>query len=136
MTWSVRVGSAVWMFGVWAAVCCGCVGLWDREKGARTAVEKGGGATEGGPEVKYDPEFPCNLPANLVTDNNLYRVFHIPASGEVNEARRPHTYSRPCAFEEKKRTLPPPKSRRTQNTPRNPQQPSERDHLETDVSSR
>ena len=34
-------------------------------------------------------------------------------SREVNEARLPHTCSRPCAFEEKKHT----KSRRTQNIP-------------------
>ena len=33
---------ACWvMFGVWAAVCCGCVEFWEREKGAHT-VEEGG----------------------------------------------------------------------------------------------
>ena len=35
------------------------------------------------------------------------------------------------AFEEKKKDPPPTKSRRTQNTPRNPQQTGDRDHLET-----
>ena len=55
-------------------------------------------------------------------------------SREVKEARRPHTCSRPCAFEEKTKIekLPPPKkSRTTQNTPRNPQQPGDRDRLKT-----
>ena len=47
---------------------------------------------------------------------------------EVNEARRPYTCSRPCAFEETKKTK---KIRPTQNTPRNPQQPGDRDYLET-----
>ena len=51
-------------------------------------------------------------------------------SREVNEARRPHTCSRPCAFEKKNEPLPA-WSRRTQNTPRNPQQAGDRDHLET-----
>ena len=65
---------------------------------------------------------------------------------EVNEARCPHTCSRPCAYEEKKNKKKKTKkkneekknekktriiSRRTQNTPRNPQQPGDRDHLET-----
>ena len=48
---------------------------------------------------------------------------------EVNEARRPHTCSRPCSFEEKTGKFT--KSRRTQNTPRNSQEPGDRDHLET-----
>ena len=39
-------------------------------------------------------------------------------SREVNEASQRHTCSRPCAFEEKRRTPPPTKSRRTKNTPR------------------
>ena len=46
---------------------------------------------------------------------------------EMNEAGRPHSCSRPCAFEEKKNTkksAPP-----TLNTTRNPQQPGDRDHL-------
>ena len=42
-------------------------------------------------------------------------------SREVNEARRPHTSSRPCAFE-KKKSGKKTKKHRTQNTPRNPQQ--------------
>ena len=54
----------------------------------------------------------------------------VNTSREVNEARRPHTCSRPCVFEEKKRKKNT-KSRRTQNKPRNPQQPDDRDHLET-----
>ena len=47
-------------------------------------------------------------------------------SREVNEARRPHTCSRPCAFEEKK-TKPAKheKSRPTQDTPPNLQQSGE-----------
>ena len=55
---------------------------------------------------------------------------HPGTSREVNEARKPHTFSRPYAFEEKKAKKNT-KSRRTQNTPRNPQQPGDRDHLET-----
>ena len=50
-------------------------------------------------------------------------------SREVSEARRPHTCIRRCEFEENK-AINPPKSRRTQTTPRNPQQPGDRDHLE------
>ena len=54
-------------------------------------------------------------------------------SREVNEARRPHTCSRPCAFEEKKK----PKKKKhekirpTENTPRKPRQPGDHDRLET-----
>ena len=51
---------------------------------------------------------------------------------EVDEARRPHTCSRPWEFEEKKRKKN--ESRRTQNTPWNLQQPGDRDHLETACS--
>ena len=58
-------------------------------------------------------------------------------SRQVNVARRPHTCSRPCAFQGKikiwgKNT----KSCRTQNTPRNPQQPGNRNHLETACTER
>ena len=57
---------------------------------------------------------------------------HPGTSIEVNEARRPHTCSRPCAFEEKKnRKRKHEKIRPTKSTPRNPQQPGDRDHLET-----
>ena len=58
---------------------------------------------------------------------------HPGTSREVNEARRPHTCSRPCTFEEKKsgKKKNTKKSRRTRKTPRNPQQPGDRDHLET-----
>ena len=51
----------------------------------------------------------------------------------VNEARRPHTCSRPCAFEKTlTKTKPPPtRSRRTKNTPRNPQHPGDRIRLQT-----
>ena len=54
-------------------------------------------------------------------------------SREVNEARRPHICSRPCAFEEKKKEKRKntKKSRPTLNTPRNQQQLGDRDHLET-----
>ena len=51
-------------------------------------------------------------------------------SREVNEAWRPRTCSRPCAFEEIKAKKKITKPRRTQNTPRNPQQPGDRNHLE------
>ena len=50
-------------------------------------------------------------------------------SREVKEARQPHTCSRPCAFEEKKKDE---KIHPTQITPRNPHQPSDPNHLETD----
>ena len=55
-------------------------------------------------------------------------------SREVNEARRPHTCSRPCAFEQKKnekKRKKDEKIRPTQKTSRSPQQPGDRDHLET-----
>ena len=54
-------------------------------------------------------------------------------SREVNEARWPHTCSRPCAFEEKKieKKKNGKKIRPTHNTPRNPQQPGDRVQLET-----
>ena len=53
-------------------------------------------------------------------------------SREVNEARWPHTCSRPCAFEEKKTAKKiAKKSRPAENKPRKPQQPGDRDHLET-----
>ena len=57
---------------------------------------------------------------------------HPGTSREVNEASRPHTCSKPWAFEiqtnkKRKKTI----SRRTQNTPQNPQQPGDRGHLET-----
>ena len=71
------------------------------------------------------------LPCTTVTTQFMviyYRVVYMNStSREVNEARRPHTCSRPCAFQRKKTKK---KSRRTQNTPRNPQQSSDRDHLE------
>ena len=70
------------------------------------------------------------------TQTNLIMVpcMHPGTSREVNEASRAHTYSRPCAFEEKnisKKKRKTKKSRRTQNTPRNSQQPGHRDHFET-----
>ena len=46
------------------------------------------------------------------------------SSREVDEARWPHTCSRPCAFEKKN-------EKKHQNTLRNPQQPGNGDHLET-----
>ena len=49
-------------------------------------------------------------------------------SREVNEARRPHAFSRPCAFEKKNTHE---KPRPTQNTPRKPQQPGDRGQFET-----
>ena len=49
----------------------------------------------------------------------------------VNEARRSHTCSRPCTFKEKKSLIDNEKIRPTENTPRKPQQPGDRDHLET-----
>ena len=53
-------------------------------------------------------------------------------SREVNEARRPYTCSRPCAFEEEKNPkIKPEKIRPTENTPRKAQQPGDQDHLET-----
>ena len=48
-------------------------------------------------------------------------------SRKVNKARWPRTCSRPCAFEEKKRKRKTKKERPTQNTPRNPQQPGDRE---------
>ena len=51
---------------------------------------------------------------------------------EVNEAKRRHTSSWPCAFEEKKsRKKKHEKIHPTQNAPQKPQQPGDRDHLET-----
>ena len=52
-------------------------------------------------------------------------------SREVNEARRPHNCSWPCAFEEKKPGQKTRKFRSTENTPRKPQQPGDHDRLET-----
>ena len=51
-----------------------------------------------------------------------------------NEARPLHTCSRPCAFQEKNHEKRNTKSRGTHNTPRNPHQPDDRDHLETACS--
>ena len=66
------------------------------------------------------------------------KLFSIPTScyfttREANEARWPHTCSRPCAFEEKnnRRKTHGKNVRPTQNTPRNPQQPGDRVQLET-----
>ena len=62
---------------------------------------------------------------------SLPRPFLI-ISREVNEARRPHTCSRSCASEGKKNEKKKhEKMRRTPNTPRNSQQPDDRNHLET-----
>ena len=56
---------------------------------------------------------------------------HPGTSREVNEERGPHTCRRPGAFEQKKNETKNTKFRRTRNTARNPQQPGDRDHLET-----
>ena len=59
-----------------------------------------------------------------VCGNRPRTALTISTSREVNEARGRHTCSRPCAFEEGKKTQKSKKtkkSRRTQNTPRNPQ---------------
>ena len=58
---------------------------------------------------------------------------HPGTSREVNEARRPHTCSRPCVFEEEKKIE---RKKNTNNsappkTPRYPQQPCHREQLET-----
>ena len=62
-----------------------------------------------------------------VCGNRPRTALAFSTSTEVDKARRPHTCSRPCAFEGKKNT----KKSAATNTSRNPQQPGERDHLET-----
>ena len=52
-------------------------------------------------------------------------------SREVNGARRPRTSGRPCVFEAKQTTPPPPKHLRIQVKPPNLQKHGDRDHLET-----
>ena len=57
---------------------------------------------------------------------------HPRNSREVNEARWPHTCSGPYAFEEKEEEKKRGKKiRPAHNTPRNPQQPGDRVHVET-----
>ena len=66
------------------------------------------------------------------TNSKMAPCTHPGTSREVNEARWPHTCSRPCAFEEKRnRKKTHENVRRTQNTPRNTPQPGDRDQLET-----
>ena len=66
----------------------------------------------------------------LETTDTLYPI--IPTR-DVNEARWPHTCCKPCAFEEKNRKKQEQiKIHPAQNTPRYPQQPGDRDHLETE----
>ena len=71
--------------------------------------------------------------AHAKTDLRTYvRTANPTTSRQVNEARWPHTCSRPCAFEEKKiEKKKHEEIRLTHHTPRNPQQPGDRDHLET-----
>ena len=68
-----------------------------------------------------------------VCGNRPRTALAISASREVNEARRPHTCSRPCAFKETKNRKKKnhKKIRPTQDIPRNPQQPGDRVQLET-----
>ena len=75
--------------------------------------------------------FPTIVYCNALCDKQCLGVecCSLITSREVNEERRPHACNRPCALEAKKRQKST-KSRRT-NTPRNPQQPGDRDHLET-----
>ena len=54
---------------------------------------------------------------------------HPGTSREVNEARGPRTCSMPCEFEDEKKKHE--KISPTRNTPRNSQQPGDRDHFET-----
>ena len=57
------------------------------------------------------------------------RFIYIHKSREVNEARRPHTCSRPCAFKKKiGKKKQHEKIRPTENTTRNPHQPSDCNH--------
>ena len=67
------------------------------------------------------------------TRSGCHTTYWQYTSREVNEARRPHTCSRLCAFEEKKnrKEKHTQKIRPTLNTPRSPQQPGDREHLET-----
>ena len=60
-------------------------------------------------------------------------LIYLSTIKEAIEARGAHTCSRPYAFEEKIKSEKKErnKSRRTQNTPRSPQQPGDRDHVET-----
>ena len=85
---------------------------------------------------------PCTHPGMIklfcLKAKNSFGGFALPAlritSREVSEARLPHACSSSCAFEENReieKEKKKGKNRPTQNTPRYPQQPVDRDHLET-----
>ena len=99
------------------------------------------------PATKHVPRISLYLPASIdprfvqiglvrlsqPVKNTNVPYTHPGTSREVNEARRPHTCSRPCAFEEEKKIE---RKKNTNNsappkTPRYPQQPGNRDHLKT-----
>ena len=69
------------------------------------------------------------------TDSQINKMMasctHPGNSREVNEARRPHTCSRPCALGKRKSKIKHEQICPTQDTTRNPQQPGDRDYLET-----
>ena len=66
-----------------------------------------------------------------LTEVLIYSIVRLRSSRKVNEAKRPHTCSSPCAFGENKIEENQKRIRPTENAPRNPQEPGDRIQLET-----
>ena len=85
-------------------------------------------------QVRVQPSTPfVKALVRWATGKRLRGHAGLITSRDVNEAWRPHTCSRPCVFEEKKKIEKKKheKVHPTQNTLRNSQPPGDRDQLET-----